>query len=344
MDGNQADSLKIDIDLNVLNHLGIGLYSNTPAVLTEIVANAWDADATKVDIHLGSEEITISDDGHGMSYEDLQSKFLTVGYARRKHGEQFTKKGAPPVGRQCMGRKGIGKLAMFSLADEIHVVSRVAGGQANGFVVDVNDLKTKIELKQTYYPIPVKDFSLYQIDHSGTVILLRSLRKEINRTESYLRRRIARRFSVIGGPAGFGISINDKPVTIADRGFYSDIQFLWTFGNAEASTKSLCTSLKKHLHFDGKTGTGNVISGFIASVVKPELLKRDDDNNNTITLLANGRIFDEDVQKRIDDSRVFNSYLVGELQYDLLDDNSKDDIAVSSRQGVQENDPDSRNS
>jgi len=39
------------IDLNVLNHLGLGLYSSTPAVLTEIIANAYDAEATEVSIN-----------------------------------------------------------------------------------------------------------------------------------------------------------------------------------------------------------------------------------------------------------------------------------------------------
>ena len=34
----------LDIDLNVLNHLGLNLYSNVPAVLAELIANAWDAD------------------------------------------------------------------------------------------------------------------------------------------------------------------------------------------------------------------------------------------------------------------------------------------------------------
>ena len=38
------------ITLNVLNNLGINLYSSVPAVLSEVVANSWDADATKVDI------------------------------------------------------------------------------------------------------------------------------------------------------------------------------------------------------------------------------------------------------------------------------------------------------
>ena len=38
----------MSLSLNVLNHLGINLYSNVPAVLSEIVANSWDADAENV--------------------------------------------------------------------------------------------------------------------------------------------------------------------------------------------------------------------------------------------------------------------------------------------------------
>ena len=40
----------MSLSLNVLNHLGINLYSNVPAVLSEIVANSWDADAENVTI------------------------------------------------------------------------------------------------------------------------------------------------------------------------------------------------------------------------------------------------------------------------------------------------------
>ena len=35
-----------------LHHLGIGLYSNVPAVQSELVANAWDADGTGIMINL----------------------------------------------------------------------------------------------------------------------------------------------------------------------------------------------------------------------------------------------------------------------------------------------------
>ena len=60
----------MSLSLNVLNHLGINLYSNIPAVLSEIVANSWDADATRVDITISDDEIVIKDDGCGMSAED----------------------------------------------------------------------------------------------------------------------------------------------------------------------------------------------------------------------------------------------------------------------------------
>ncbi|WP_290516374.1 ATP-binding protein [Alcanivorax sp.] len=327
---------QIEIDLNVLNHLGIGLYTNTPAVLTEIVANSWDADANNVEIEIEPENdrIVIRDDGHGMNESDLQNKFLKVGYARREHGEAIT-----IAKRQCMGRKGIGKLAMFSLASEIHVVSRVSGGEKVGFVINVDDLKKEISNNNEYSPSSIDDVDDYDLEGKGTIIILKKLNSSINRSENFLRRRIARRFSVIGEANDFYVKINGQNVRIEDRGFYNDIQLLWTFGNAEKKVKGLCGKHVRHHHFDGILPvSGERVDGFIGGVFKPEMLKREDDNNNTVTVMANGRVFVEDLQKSIDDSKVFNSYLVGELEVDFFDDNKKQDMAVSSRQGVIEND------
>ena len=102
---------QMTVDLNVLNHLGINLYSNIPAVLAEVVANAWDADAetVRVDISEDPASITISDDGHGMSRNEINARFLKVGYRRREHAGPVT----PKHGRLVMGRKGIGKLSLF---------------------------------------------------------------------------------------------------------------------------------------------------------------------------------------------------------------------------------------
>lgn len=141
------------IDLNVLNHLGLGLYSSTPAVLTEIIANAYDAEATEVTISIDKSRhiITITDNGHGMSEDDLQKKFLNVGYARRNESD-FTLNEK----RRVMGRKGIGKLAMFSLADLVNISTKQDGKEAIGVSVNVPELKSHISSEEVYKLNPIE--------------------------------------------------------------------------------------------------------------------------------------------------------------------------------------------
>ena len=98
---------EMTLSLNVLRHLGFGLYSNIAAVLSEVVSNAWDADAENVSIFIDADKdrVIIEDDGHGMTVGDTNDKYLTVGYERRK-----SERRTPVMDRPAMGRKGIGKL------------------------------------------------------------------------------------------------------------------------------------------------------------------------------------------------------------------------------------------
>src|SRR5579883_3456980 len=93
--------LVMTISLNALEHLGINLYSNIPAVLSEIVANAWDADAKLVTITIDKddEKITIADNGTGMDRDGVIDRFLTVGYKRREELGALTPGGRKPMGR-----------------------------------------------------------------------------------------------------------------------------------------------------------------------------------------------------------------------------------------------------
>lgn len=98
---------EMTISLQIVEHLGLNLYSNTSAVISEAVANAWDADAKTVEITLEKDCITIKDDGCGMDTDDINNKYLTVGYQKR-HLVPIT----PMLNRKVMGRKGIGKLCL----------------------------------------------------------------------------------------------------------------------------------------------------------------------------------------------------------------------------------------
>jgi len=52
----------MSMSLSVLKQLGINLYSAIPPVLSEAVANAWDADAEEVEITISGGEVVIEDD------------------------------------------------------------------------------------------------------------------------------------------------------------------------------------------------------------------------------------------------------------------------------------------
>lgn len=372
-----AKPLNFHIDINVLNHLGIGLYSSTPAVVTEIISNAWDADAAKVVISVKPESdfIQVDDDGHGMSHDEVQSKFLCVGYSRRKREEQgcFSHSGK----RRVMGRKGIGKLAMFSLAKNILVVTRAKGQEAVAFEIDVEELKNRIEgvepsqvedslppegvsaaqdkpdadRRSANYPVkqvPVpSDFDKPQ----GTRIVLTGLNNKINKTASYLKPRLARRFGVFSD--SFKVILNDEEISRSDSGFYKDIQFLWYFD--EESQKSLEFLASNIADFVDDAGNKTkciaevensiafepsnlVLKGFIATVDKPAKLgKKDEESLNRLSVFANGRLFQEDILAELGDARYFNSYLVGEIHADFLD---QDDIdrATASREAIRHDD------
>ncbi len=110
-----------NISLSVLNHLGRNLYRNIITVLGEAISNSWDADAKNVWIEIDKENNTmkIVDDGIGMSDDDFQEKFLKIGYSKRKNGTYKSTSGRPFI-----GRKGIGKLALLSCSDRVHIATK----------------------------------------------------------------------------------------------------------------------------------------------------------------------------------------------------------------------------
>ena len=86
---------RLTVGLAVLDHLSDGLYSSVAAVVTEAVANAWDADAEIVEINIDipNDSITIIDDGFGMDKVALNKRFLRVAYRKRTNEGSISPKG-----------------------------------------------------------------------------------------------------------------------------------------------------------------------------------------------------------------------------------------------------------
>ena len=123
-----------------VDKLGVRLYDKVSAVIAELIANAYDADATQVTVRAPMGQflatraggtvadkgfdIEVVDDGIGMTPRQVQDFFLVVGAERRNDTSRGDS--SPRFKRKVMGRKGVGKLAPFGICKTIEVIS--AGG------------------------------------------------------------------------------------------------------------------------------------------------------------------------------------------------------------------------
>ena len=167
------DPLAIKIEHPVIEDLGIKLYGKLPPVVSEMVANSWDADASRVEIELpegaitGESAIVVSDCGDGMSYDDIAGKYLRIGRKRRdEEGDDRT-----PRGRRVMGRKGIGKLSVFGIATDVEV-STVKDGKRNTIAMNIDDMLRHAGGGGGEYRPRIVDDDSATADDNGTRITL----------------------------------------------------------------------------------------------------------------------------------------------------------------------------
>jgi hypothetical protein len=334
---------RMRIDLNILNHLGINLYSNKAAVLSEAVANAWDADASKVDITIdvsgsgdGVQQIIIRDNGCGMNLDAINDRFLTVGYEKRKEtSDETTKK------RKVMGRKGIGKLSFFSLANVVEVHTATAG-KSQAFAMSMKDIKKAMKTRGEYRP---RVISAIPDLEQGTCLILKEIDgKRWDITEQALKERVSRRFSVIGrhGKDVFDVFVNGELLEVKERADVKKLEFFWEIGKQSMVKTGDLPADAKHLQLDDVVDAahGWKVTGWIGAVPEPKDLKNTDgDKLNGVVVLSRGRLIQEDILKDIGSAKFYANYLTGQLQADFLDDSEKDDIATSDRQRLIEDDP-----
>jgi hypothetical protein len=326
----------MDLDFRVLDHLGLHLYSNAAAVLSEAVANAWDADAKRVTLEISPERIVIEDNGNGMHLADINERFLYVGYdKRRKEGARS------PAGRPFMGRKGIGKLALFSIAD-IVTVSTSKGGETHAFRMETAGIKQAVSSGLRYRPTPVSDAA----PQKGTRIVLTGLKKRTSQTVSALRKRIARRFSIIGTESTngdrFDVAINGVDVGAADRDDWKVVEFLWEFGDEKRILEANCPALRKRFLLSSQVTPLRpewVVGGWIGAASRPKKLASDDAGlMNGLVVIARGRLIQENILDKLGFNMLLGNYLTGQIEADFLDVESEDDIATSDRQRLMEDD------
>lgn len=113
------DSCKIRPAGRHIFTIGRDLIQSPHAAVVEIVKNAFDADASFVKIHFSYDSaqeifcVEISDDGHGMSKDDIINRWMVPSSDNKK------KRRMSPAGRTMQGRKGIGRYSASILGDDL---------------------------------------------------------------------------------------------------------------------------------------------------------------------------------------------------------------------------------
>lgn len=300
---------EMQFDIGTIKHLGLQMYSTLPPVIGELVSNAWDADATKVEITIPEDyltdnsEIVIWDDGKGMSDEDVRKAYLIVGRDKRKEeGDKPTSK----YSRAVMGRKGIGKFSGFGIANIIEIET-VKNEEVSHFEMNYKSLEESADKRVIKMP-PLSSTGKITV---GTRVVLRDIKKFRTRSIDVvgLRRGLARRFAIIGANHTFEVSINGVMITPEERDLKRLLEldddgryYIWEYKNEEIAPN-----------------TGLTVSGWIGALNRTTPL--DDGIQRGIVIMARGKLVQEPfIFNAVAGQQFALSYLVGEIYADFVDE------------------------
>lgn len=163
--------------------IGRNLISNPIVAVSELVKNSYDADADNITVEFSdllSENsiLRIIDDGEGMSFDDVKTKWMMVGTDNKVHNPMTTK------GRRKLGEKGIGRFSVERLAKRLKITSTKQG----------EDFAITFSIDWSKYDLFVGEFSDLthevlripcDIQKKGTTLVLEGLRDKWGKDELF---------------------------------------------------------------------------------------------------------------------------------------------------------------
>lgn len=179
--------------------IGSELITDNYVAVFELVKNSFDANATEVkilfeNIYSDNAKIIIQDNGKGMDYEDLVTKWLFVAYSAKRDGSEDTSeddyRNKLKVERYYAGAKGVGRFSCDRLGKYLNLITvkDEANSKIESITVDWN--KFEVSQKEEFVTIPVEhtvlDVSPYSIKH-GTVLEISKIKNDEWNRESFIK-------------------------------------------------------------------------------------------------------------------------------------------------------------
>lgn len=161
------------VDAGLIQRLGYELVGRAETAVSELIKNAYDADSTIVDVNFVDSAskggtLIISDNGVGMTEDQLITGFMRISSADKIHNpisERFQ--------RTKAGRKGIGRFATQRLGDKLTIVTQTKSEKkAVKIVIDWNEYSVDKELGSITFPIE----EVVKEKEEGTTLTITGLR------------------------------------------------------------------------------------------------------------------------------------------------------------------------
>ena len=344
---------KLEIDPRILELLGPSLYTNIYYVLAELIANAYDADAHNVYIIANKDDITVEDDGKGMSYAkgDIK-KYLSVAAVSRNTDEDAV----TPLKRKKMGRKGVGKLAALSVSENV-LIKTMSGGEKSGFI-----LSRYIGDNNLLVPLTDSQITFEKITGNGTAVVMQNPQYKLHSTLKAIKRNLLKIFPLVN--ESFKIHLirgtEEEVIEDFDKEMISELSTLITLSDDFTYLNEFFTTpypgkldeLRKNLplasvpiNMKDKSGAEhsyNVeIQGWIGTYksTRGRKVELTDFPDNFISLYANKKMGEFNILPVVGQNKLNEVYVVGQLHVDIFELTELPDMALSNRQGYKSDDP-----
>jgi signal transduction histidine kinase len=240
MKPSKKKSLKVDV--GIISSLGRNSIKDHTTAILELIKNSYDAGATIVDVEIMSNletpYIRITDNGCGMTENDIDNYWLRIGYSE-KINEKFVGR------RRKTGEKGIGRLSADRLGSILEMRSRAPGNNNLSIEIDwdtFNQMGKNVEdIKFNFYDkgVKVRIPKLKEADPepiSGTELIIKNLRQVwIKPDFDDLYKQLSMFISPFDHQSDFNIrlSINEigkyKEVRQSELGEYFEVKLDGTF-------------------------------------------------------------------------------------------------------------------
>jgi len=182
----RAESLPFKPRARMLVLLGDQLIRDAGIAVFELVKNAYDADATRVEVALSNVadrsngRVIVEDDGCGMEWEQIVNVWLEPGTDYRQQ-QKFAGLRTPKFNRLPLGEKGVGRFAAHKLGRKIRLITRKADFPEVVVEIDWNTFTTERYLSDAHVRVSERAPEHFVEKRTGTRIEVSDLNTELTR-------------------------------------------------------------------------------------------------------------------------------------------------------------------